>query len=205
MVKQCIVIITRYPQSGQTKTRLIPVFGAEKAAFLSRKMTEETLQKVQKTDVNFEIHFSGCEQNLMEDWLGSHLTYFPQISGNLGEKMSHICENTLIKYPDGVIMIGTDCPHLSTQILQDALHDILTYDLVLGKAEDGGYYLIGMRNFIPQLFHNINWSTSLVFQQTVNIAQSLNLTMDFLPTLRDIDLPEDVYYYENFCNYSCFK
>jgi glycosyltransferase A (GT-A) superfamily protein (DUF2064 family) len=64
---------------------------------------------------------------------------------------------------------------------------------VLGPASDGGYYLIGLRRFVPELFQAIAWSTERVFQQTVEIANTLNVSLTCLPVLTDIDRPEDLY------------
>jgi uncharacterized protein len=196
MLKQLIIIFCRYPESGQTKTRLIRVLGADKAAFLSKKMTEFTINEVRKIpNINYQVYFTGGNINLMKKWLGNDVIYQEQIEGDLGDRMSNAIESNMNKYPDGVMIIGTDCPDLTCDIMEEGLMKLLHNDLVLGKAKDGGYYLMGMANFYPQLFEGISWSTSKVLEQSLKIAKSLNLSVDFLPTLSDIDNPEDLWLY----------
>jgi hypothetical protein len=90
------------------------------------------------------------------------------------------------------VIIGTDCPDLTIEILTQAFEALKQHDLVLGPAADGGYYLIGLRRLLPELFVEVSWGTSQVRQQTVEIAQSLDLAIAFLPLLNDIDRPEDL-------------
>jgi hypothetical protein len=95
-----------------------------------------------------------------------------------------------------VVIVGIDCPDLDTVILYEAFHKLQQHDLVLGSATDGGYYLIGLRRFVPELFQGITWSTDRVWQQTIAIAQQQNLSVGALPPLDDIDRPEDLAIWE---------
>jgi uncharacterized protein len=99
---------------------------------------------------------------------------------------------TLGKGTGAAVIIGTDCPGLDTRLLAQTFEALQTSDLVLGPALDGGYYLIGLRRVIPDLFENIAWSTDRVLSQTLGIAQGLNLSIHLLPELPDIDRPEDL-------------
>jgi rSAM/selenodomain-associated transferase 2 len=95
-----------------------------------------------------------------------------------------------------VVIVGIDCPDLDAVILHKAFQELQQQDLVLGPATDGGYYLIGLRRFVPQLFQGITWSTDRVWDQTIAIAQQHNLSVGSLPTLDDIDRPEDLAIWE---------
>lgn len=201
MAQQSLIIFTRYPEIGKAKTRLIPAIGAEKAANLQKQMTELTVKKAlelsQKLAVNIHIYFVGGSLDLMRLWLGNNLNFYPQTLGDLGEKMSSAFEDRFQANETEIIIIGTDCPSLNVEILLMAFAQLKNHDLVIGKAEDGGYYLIGLKSLEKNLFTNINWSTAQVFQQTILIAQKLNLTIyDNLPILRDIDHPEDLQFYQ---------
>lgn len=193
---QCTIVFTRYPTPGKTKTRLIPALGDAGAADLHRQMTEHTLTQVRRvrTDgVAIEIHYTGAKTDReLADWLGADLVYRAQGDGDLGERMAFSLKNAVRARFDRSIIIGTDCPGLSTAILQLAFQQLRDCDLVLGPAIDGGYYLIGLRRFIPELFTGISWGTSLVLQQTIEIATKLGLSMGDLPLLADIDRPEDL-------------
>jgi rSAM/selenodomain-associated transferase 1 len=204
MSKKTIIVFTRYPEIGKTKTRLIPAIGAEKAANLQRKMTEKTLQKVSKikenistdeNEIDVKIYYNGGSLLLMQQWLGHDLTLIKQIEGELGAKMYSALENNYHQNQTPVIIIGIDCPFLDQKILFQALTAVENNDLVIGKAEDGGYYLIGLNKPRKKLFDNINWGTDQVYNQTIQIAQTLNLSIHNLPVLKDIDRPEDLAFY----------
>jgi uncharacterized protein len=200
----CLIIFTRYPEPGKAKTRLIPALGAEGAAALHREMTEQTLTEVRHLQklrsVAVEVRFTGgdlfespargCAQ--MQAWLGTDLSYSPQQSGDLGDRLSQAFQDAFDRGANSVITIGTDCPDLDASLLAIAFEKLQTHDLVLGAATDGGYYLIGLHHFIPELFFSIAWSTSVVFQQTMAIAQKLGCSIAELPLLSDIDRPEDL-------------
>jgi uncharacterized protein len=191
-----LVIFTRYPEAGKTKTRLIPVLGAIGAAVLQQQMTELTIAKCRKLinirDLSIEIWFHGGDRKLMQKWLGNELMYQPQGTGNLGAKMSQAFATAFQSEIDRMVIIGTDCPELTADILNDAFNSLSDRDLVLGEARDGGYYLIGLSRLIPDLFVEIDWGTEVVFKQTKQVAEKLNLTVAYLPILNDIDRPEDL-------------
>lgn len=194
--KDCLIVFTRYPEPGKTKTRLIPALGAEGAATLQRQMTEQKLAEVNKLQtfypVSVEIHFAGGNEALMQKWLGSNLIYRQQSEGDIGCRMAAAFQASFAAGMNQVVLIGIDCPDLNAQLMAEAFHALREYDLVLGPALDGGYYLIGLRRLIPQLFTGIRWSTAEVLPQTLKIAQSLELAVAKLPWLSDVDCPEDL-------------
>lgn len=196
IAQQHLIMFTRYPEPGKTKTRLIPALGDVGAANLQRQMTERTIFQVQQlqksTDISWEVRFAGGNLQLMEDWLGSDLVYHSQGEGDLGARMARSLAHAFDSGAEQVIIIGIDCPGINSDILTQAFEQLHTYDLTLGPAIDGGYYLIGLCHLIPELFVNIDWGTNQVLQQTVNIAQKLTISLAYLPPLADIDLPEDL-------------
>ena len=189
---QYLIVFTRYPEPGKTKTRLIPALGEVGAAKLQRQMTEYTLSLVTISHLSTEVRFAGGDVQLMRDWLGSELIYQEQGEGELGVRMARSLSSAFQSGATQIVIIGTDCPSLNAEILTTAFHQLQQHDLVLGPAIDGGYYLIGLQRFIPELFVNIDWGTSQVLAQTVKIAQKLNLSIFYLPELADIDRPEDL-------------
>lgn len=195
-----LVIFTRYPEPGKTKTRLIPALGAEGAANLQRQMTEHTLKQAQKllelNSLSVEIHFSGGTEELMRSWLGSEWVYFPQSAGGLGRRIQTAFEKGFSDGMTRIMIIGIDCPDLDCDRLSQAFESLYSHDLVLGEADDGGYYLVGLSRNISQLFQGIDWGTSQVWQQTIAIAESLGLAIAKLPVLSDVDYPEDLKIWE---------
>lgn len=192
-----LIIFTRYPRPGKAKTRLIPALGAEGAATLQRQMTEHTLAQVRNlaSSISIEIWFADGDrsaQGQMQNWLGSEWVYQSQGEGDLGDRLITASQTAFATGMERVVIIGTDCPGLDADRLTQAFQALQDHDLVLGDATDGGYYLIGLRRSIPELFKGINWSTSAVRQQTVAIANQLKLTVAHLPALSDIDYPGDL-------------
>jgi rSAM/selenodomain-associated transferase 1 len=204
LAKQHLIIFTRYPEPGKTKTRLIPALGDVGAANLQRQMTEHTIcqvQELEKTiDISWEVRFAGGNLQLMQNWLGTDLFYQCQGEGDLGARMMRSLVDAFQAEATQVVIIGIDCPGVNSQILTQAFAQLNTYDLVLGPAVDGGYYSIGLCRPIPELFANINWGTSQVLQQTVDIAGKLKISVAYLPTLADVDLPEDLPIWEQTLN-----
>jgi rSAM/selenodomain-associated transferase 1 len=143
-----------------------------------------------KTSV--EIRFTGGDLQVMLNWLGNDLLYQFQGEGDLGKRMERSLINAFNQKAERVIIIGTDCPDLNSQILITAFEQLEVFNLVLGPALDGGYYLIGLQQPIAELFMNISWGTAQVFVKTVEIAQKLNLSIGYLQSLADIDRPEDL-------------
>ena len=198
MNNQQLIIFTRYPEPGTTKTRLIPVLGAKGAANLQFHMTETTVIKAKKLSnmmaLLVEVRFTGGNLQLMKNWLGVEpdLKYQEQGTGDLGERITRAFESAFNHGMKSVIIIGTDCPGLTADIMLEAFAKLTESDVIIGPATDGGYYLIAIKKNIPELFQGIYWGTSEVLSKTVAIAQNLNLAIDYLPELSDIDRPEDL-------------
>jgi rSAM/selenodomain-associated transferase 1 len=192
-MKSCLIVFTRYPEPGKTKTRLIPVLGAEGAANLHRQLTETVITQVKElSNVLVEVHFTGGNQQLMQAWLGENITYRQQIEGDLGLRIATAFQTAFNNGMEKVVIIGSDCPTLNSELIAEAFAALYQHELVLGPATDGGYYLIGLKRLIPELFTGINWGSSEVLQQTVKIAENMTLAVSYLTTLSDIDRSEDL-------------
>jgi len=196
--QQHLIIFTRYPEAGKTKTRLISTLGDIGAANLQRQMIEYTISQAQKLprSISIEVRFAGGNLQLMEEWLGASLSYQFQGEGDLGDRMVRSLSDAFEQNATQAVIIGTDCPDADVYILEQAFAKLQNFDLVLGPAVDGGYYLIGLRRLIPELFINIDWGTTQVLQATLDVANKLNIVYTCLPVLSDIDRPEDLLVWE---------
>ncbi|MEG4234232.1 TIGR04282 family arsenosugar biosynthesis glycosyltransferase [Microcoleus sp. Pol11C3] len=196
MIPEKLIVFTRYPEPGTTKTRLIPVLGKTGAANLHRLMAQKAIARARalqnSRQLSVEIHYTGGSPQQMQDWLGTDVIYQNQTDGDLGARMTAAFQKSFNSGVEKTAIIGTDCPGLKAEIMAQAFEELSQHDLVLGPAKDGGYYLIGLRRAIPELFGGIHWGTSEVFACTRAIAQKLDLNIAYLPTLADIDLPEDL-------------
>lgn len=191
-----LLLFTRYPEPGQAKTRLIPALGSQGAADLHRALTEHTLQQVQALGqimpVTVNIYFDGSSVEAMQAWLGPHLTYHAQICGDLGERMSQAFQAAFQAGARQVVIIGSDCPGLTAALLHQTFQHLSGCDVVLGPAKDGGYYLLGLGQFIPDLFCGIAWGSPQVYDQTRQKINHGCWSYRSLPRLGDIDRPEDL-------------
>ena len=199
--KKRLIIFTRYPEPGTTKTRLIPLLGAEGAADLQRKMMEHTLVQVKRLstsrELSVEIRYEGGNESLMKNWLGPDFDYRSQGTGDLGLRMQRSFEDAFRPGTDAAVIIGTDIPDLSGAVIQKAFDVLKQKNVVLGPAKDGGYYLIGLQKdslsqAIPYLFTGINWGKDGVLNKTLEVVKSLGLNFSLIDELEDVDRPEDL-------------
>ena len=194
-----LLIFTRYPLPGQVKTRLIPALGPEGAARLQRRLTEvvveasrQTCATGEKNDCSITICCTGGRRKDFRAWLGPDLRFESQDSGPLGARLQKAFAQAFARGAARVLAIGADIPGLSPAMLRQALQSLNDNDVVIGPAVDGGYYLLGMKRACPALFVHIAWGTGQVFVQTRAAATALALKVAVLPTLNDIDVPEDL-------------
>ena len=191
-----LVIMTRYPVPGQTKTRLIPALGSNGASQLQEIMTGHTVLQARccasRLSCDIEVRFDGGSKSVMRKWLGNDLRYIPQGDGDLGKRMLRAFDAAFHEGMHRVVLIGCDCPERNAELLLDAFAVLHDHDLVLGPAVDGGYYLIGLRLSAPFLFEGIEWGTDRVCARTRAIAKANRLRTIELKTLSDVDRPEDL-------------
>jgi rSAM/selenodomain-associated transferase 2/rSAM/selenodomain-associated transferase 1 len=201
-----LIVFTRFPEPGKTKTRLIPALGARGAARLQRQMTEHLMATAAKLSnrpgLAVEVYHEGGNTGLMQGWLGSQFAYRPQGTGDIGRRMLRAFEDAFQDGIVGAVIIGSDIPQISANIIQQAFEGLQKNELVLGPAHDGGYYLIGMKNSIPaetchRLFEGINWGTGSVLSQTVQTAGRSELRFILLDPLGDVDSPVDLHIWQN--------
>jgi uncharacterized protein len=194
LTTSCLIIFTRYPEPGKTKTRLIPALGENGAAQLHRRMAEHTVQQALALSCHIEVWYVGGSEELMQNWLGTDLLYREQPIGDLGDRMCAAFRSAFEQSYQSVMIVGTDCPGLTTALLIEGFAALQSQVVTIGPAIDGGYYLIGLRCLVPELFKGISWSTAMVLKETLQVADRLNLDFKLLPYLHDIDIPEDLKY-----------
>jgi len=209
-----LIIFTRYPEPGQTKTRLIPALGAEGAAELQRRMTERLLCEMRKLvrirPLHLEIRFAGGNPNMMRQWLGPGCTYAAQGDGELDQRMGAALEAGFSAGANAIVVVGTDIPGLTADIINGAFGALKNSDIVFGPAADGGYYLVGLHKksadrAIPHLLAGIPWGTNQVMELSRERAARLGLSVTLMPTLADVDRPEDLPVWEQLTNETVIK
>ncbi len=200
MKKNHLILFTRYPEAGKVKTRLIPALGPGGSCNLHRQMTELALKQLRELSshrpVSIEVRFEGGDETLMKAWLGRDYCFSPQGTGDLGIRLERAFQEAFQSGSNSVVLIGSDCPALTPEIILKAFEGLKHNDLILGPAQDGGYYLIGLQKPHP-LFNDIPWGSDEVFNRTQEKARTLGLKICLLETLNDIDRPEDLPVWES--------
>lgn len=198
-----LLVFAKRPILGKVKTRLAKDLGEKNALEVYKFLLEHTARiSNPRNHQKWKTHWFWDELPISEN-IGSFEYLLPdsfslhsQIKGDLGERMEGAFLNILEakKYEQGsqIIIIGSDCLELNSDILLAAFENLETSDIVIGPAFDGGYYLLGMKSLKKELFQGIEWSSNTVFSSTMEKIQSLNLSVYILPTLRDIDRALDL-------------
>lgn len=190
-----LIVFARYPAPGAAKTRLRTVLGTHGAPLLQHRMTLHTLQTAGSfaaaSGAALELRAGGEPARMRELYPGPWQVR-AQCEGSLGERLSNAVGDAFAEGAGRVVAIGSDCPPLTAAHLSEAFAALSDHDVVLGPATDGGYYLIGLRRPIPDLFQDIAWSSDRVLDQTLAAAGRLGLSLHRLPVLADVDRPEDL-------------
>ncbi len=193
-----LIVFTRFPEPGKTKTRLIGRLGAVGAADLQREMTTHTLAEARvfaaRGGAGVEVRYEGGGEAQMSETFGGDLRYVPQGGGDLGDCLVQAIATAFEERARTVLVIGSDCPGVTADLLERAL-DLLRGEarrVVLGPALDGGYYLIGLGRVVPELFEEVAWGTEHVLDQTIERARRAGLEVRLLEALADVDRPEDL-------------
>jgi len=202
--RECVILFTRFPRPGAVKTRLIDRLGPQGAAELHTKMTKQVICRIQPVlqtrKIELQVYYCGGSQQEMADWLGGNCTLCSQQGNDLGQRMEHAFAQAIQQGTRRILLIGSDCPDIDSDIITSALKKLHSHDLVLGPSADGGYYLIGLcpaGKKYPALFKGINWGTNQVLEQTLRQAANIGLTCALLRQLHDIDRPEDLVYFNH--------
>ena len=194
-MKNCaIAVFSKPPLAGQTKTRLIPALGAQKAAALHLTLLEHSLHTAKASGATVCLWVTEAIDHPIFKRLsrlhGCSLAL--QQGTQLGQRMQHALQQHLSQH-EKALLIGSDCAVHSAAKLQQAAAALDQHDMVFTPVEDGGYVLVGARKIDPAAFNNIDWGSSQVMTQT---RQNLNQTSPHswaeMPTLWDIDRPNDV-------------
>ncbi len=191
-----VCIFSRYPTPGETKTRLIPALGAEQAAALQTHLTRRTLAELKKLrrrdDFQLEVRFDGEDRKQMRALFGSDLAYEPQGPGDLGEKLTRAADDAFAAGLEQLVFVGVDCPALTSAHVMAAVWALGDADSAIGPAEDGGYYLLALKQPCPSAFEGITWGTDAVCNQTRERLAAAGLRVVALALLADVDRPEDL-------------
>ena len=191
MSKSLLIIFVKNLELGKVKTRLAASVGHEAALAIYYQLLRKTREVTKPIRVDKVVYYS--ERADPDDlWENEHYQKACQQGPDLGERMKNAFQKSFAEGYESVCIIGSDCMEISSSLIKEAFEKLQNSDAVIGPSQDGGYYLLGMNQFIPQLFENKVWSTDTVFTATLDDLNTLGMSHCELPVLSDVDTAEDL-------------
>lgn len=191
-----IIIFAKAPLAGFAKTRLIPALGAEGAAALAKRMLLHTLHEaIQARIGSVELCITpSLDESAWQSFAAPlGIVISEQGEGDLGARLACAAQRTLER-GESVLLVGTDCVEMSAELLRNAARKLHDHDSVIHCTTDGGYALLGLKQFSALLFSNVAWSTDAVASATLSRIVQLGWTVHVGQMLHDVDEPQDLKY-----------
>lgn len=192
MSKNVVIVFIRNPELGKVKTRLASTIGNEAALEVYKRLLDYTQHVLSTLNCDVAVYYSNIIK-VNDIWDKSNYFKFIQEGEDLGERMRQAFQEQFhLKYQN-VVIVGSDLFDLKAEHINQTFKKLEQNDVVIGPAIDGGYYLLGMKTFLPSVFLNKEWSSPNVFSNTIKDLRSYNF--EILETLNDIDTFEDLELY----------
>jgi rSAM/selenodomain-associated transferase 1 len=193
--KRSVILFVKLLEKGMVKSRLAQNIDEGLVLRLYENMVLDTIEMLARGQFPFRICYTppGARDQIVE-WLGHEHYLFPQTGDGLGDRMERAFASVFTGEVKEALLIGSDIPGLTTDVIKEAFHALSTNDAVIGPADDGGYYLIGFRkkSFEPEIFYDMVWSTRTVFRETMDKLRDASASVHVLPELTDVDTVEDL-------------
>ncbi|QNL21875.1 TIGR04282 family arsenosugar biosynthesis glycosyltransferase [Hyphobacterium sp. CCMP332] len=187
MTDSALIVFLRKPEISKVKTRLARKIGDEKAMAIYNILVEKTYQESKNLNVDV-LPFYTPEIPDSIPWINANSQI--QKGDDLGECMRNAFEYVFAQGYKKAVIIGSDCFSLRHDILEKAFEELNENDFIIGPSEDGGYYLLGMKENNPDIFENIAWSREDVYAKTIEKIKGQKVKI--LDKLNDIDTFEDL-------------
>ncbi|MDG1040232.1 MAG: TIGR04282 family arsenosugar biosynthesis glycosyltransferase [Polaribacter sp.] len=188
MSKNLVIIFVKNIILGQVKTRLAKTIGDIDAYNIYSNLVTTTEKATLKLAIERHIYFSN--EIMPSFW--KHDKKFVQKGADLGSRMQQAFQNGFDEGYENIVLIGSDLPTISKEIVESGISKLKNNDIVFGPAEDGGYYLVGMSKMHPSIFKDKPWSTSNLLTLTLQELKAKNHSVTLIETLNDIDTFEDL-------------
>lgn len=186
-----LIVFLRNPVEGRVKSRLAASVGEQKALSVYRQLNEHTRQVALECNADTHVFYSDFVDH-DDQWLQSDFGKHQQEGDDSGTRML----NALIMADEmgysKKVIIGSDCPEITTEIINDAFQKLDEYDVVIGPAMGGDYYLVGVEEIYTELFKEIDWDSKNVFDQTIRVLQNNGVIWYETPILSDVEVEEDL-------------
>lgn len=197
-MKRAVIVFTRVPVPGRTKTRMMPYFSPVECARLHENFLKDIAQECEKVNADIFVCYTPQRgKAYLKTIFKGVADYIPQMGAGLGERMYQAIGYVLGKGYDSCVLIGTDIPELKASDLEYALRLLDVNDVVFGPTVDEGYYLVGMKRPIREAFEKKTYGTGNVLEQTVVPLKEMGLTVGYVRRLQDMDDREDITCYRS--------
>lgn len=195
-MKKALIVFVRQPELGKVKTRIAQTMGNAEALAIYCQLLEHTHVVTQNLACHKYVYYT---HSIPLNDLWEETLYHKKIQkgASLGERMLNAFTEIFALEYDAVQIIGSDCMELTSAIIEKGFSELANNDIVIGPSKDGGYYLLGMNNLFADLFREKEWSTNIVFYDTMKDIQRLSLSCFTLPELSDIDTAADWLLYQS--------
>ena len=194
--KSAVIVFAKMPVAGKVKTRLAIDYDNEFAVEFYKNCAAHIFYEIsQLKELGIDSYlFYGIDDKVTEikKWVNKNFNYCPQANGDLGNKISQAFQKVFAQGKTKIIIVGTDIPDITKETIINSFDSLNTSDIVISPSNDGGYNLLGMKKFYPELFKEIEWSTGDVFNKTIERTKRLGLTARFEKCLIDIDDKNDL-------------
>lgn len=192
-MKNALIVFAKPPVPGRVKTRLTPVLTPDEAARLYRAFLHDALDQYRALGVDVRLYLSPAENGVPALDVPAGIACFEQQGGGLAARMRAAFADTFAAAYTRVAIIGTDHPTLPSAFVEQAFAALdASASVCIGPSTDGGYYLLGMNAFYPQLFDGMTYSHDRVFADTLRRAAQTGAHLTVLPRWYDVDEPADV-------------
>ena len=191
-----LIVFVKNPVAGKVKTRLAKSIGDEKA--LEVYLLLLSLTRCAAEGANCIRHVFYSDEIADDEWSSVAFDKHLQTGSNLGEKMNNAFREVFELGAKRTLIIGSDCPEISAELINQAFDVLDSKDAVIGPAKDGGYYLLGMNQLHSSFFTDKEWSTETVFENTVDDFKGNRLTYKLLVELSDVDTTDDLHLLDRF-------
>ncbi|WP_416135536.1 TIGR04282 family arsenosugar biosynthesis glycosyltransferase [Aquimarina sp. 2201CG5-10] len=183
------MIFTRNPELGKCKTRLAATVGDQTALDIYQFLLKHTVSITQDLAVNKEVHYS-TQINENDLWDSNIYDKKKQLGEDLGKRMEYAFSEGFKKGYQNIIIIGSDMYDLNQNDFEKAFKALENHEYVIGPAEDGGYYLLGMKSLNSHIFKSKAWGTSTVLKDTLKDLEHQNIKL--LEERNDVDVYDDI-------------
>jgi rSAM/selenodomain-associated transferase 1 len=193
--RERLIVFAKVPQTGKVKTRLCPPLSPEQALELHRALVEDTLdrlERVSRQDIDHWIYISEPLTDPAELTIPSAWTQRIQQGRDLGERLADAFRSAFEDGVERVVVLGSDSPTVPLDCVHEAFDELARYDAVIGPSLDGGYYLLGCSQFIPEIFQGVSWGEVTVLRETTDALQRAQKSFNYLIDWYDVDTDEDL-------------